>query len=114
MLGFAGELELLENLTDDELAPFGGRGEIEAMMLKAATATAGHFIKNTPTCGIPYWDTGAPKLYLLGGYQNRPADPFNAYEPVDSSAAAIDAQGLLRPGTYLMRKGDETNSRRYF
>lgn len=27
-----------------------------------------------------------------------PADPFNAFEPVDSSAAAIAAQGLLRLG----------------
>ena len=30
-----------------------------------------------------------------------PADPFNEHEPVDSSAAAIAAQGLLRLGRYL-------------
>ena len=29
------------------------------------------------------------------------ADPFNSYEPVDSSAAAIAAQGLLRLGKQL-------------
>ncbi len=29
------------------------------------------------------------------------SDPFNPYEPVDSSAAAIAAQGLLRLGRYL-------------
>jgi hypothetical protein len=63
VLGFAEELELLDELTDDELAPFGGRDAIESMMLKAATAD--HFIENTPTCGVPYWDTGAPKLHLL-------------------------------------------------
>jgi hypothetical protein len=51
---------------------------------------------------------------LLGDYKNRPADPFNAYEPVDSSAAAIDAQGLLRLGTYLKAKGQSASGDRYF
>jgi len=37
----------------------------------------------------------------MGDYLNRPAEPFNAYEPVDSSAAAIAAQGLIRLGAYL-------------
>jgi hypothetical protein len=37
----------------------------------------------------------------LGDWRSRPADPFNAQEPVDSSAAAIAAQGLLRLGAYL-------------
>jgi len=114
VLGFAEELELLETLSDDELAPHGGRAAIEEMMLKAATATADHFIQNTPTCGIPYWDTGAPKLHLLGDYQDRPAEPINPYEPVDSSAAAIDAQGLLRLGIYLKSKGQIEAGDRYF
>src|SRR5262249_50916557 len=51
--------------------------------------------------GVPMWDTGAPNLHLLGDYLNRPSDPFNSWEPVDSSAAAIAAQGLLRLGNYL-------------
>ncbi len=110
----AEELELLDQLSDDELAPFGGRGAIEAMMLKAATATADHFIENTPTCGIPYWDTGAPKLHLLGDYRNRPAEPINPHEPVDSSAAAIDAQGLLRLGSWLQKHGRAEDGARYF
>ncbi len=113
VVGFAEELELLETLTDEELAPYGGRDAIEKMMLKAATATADHFIANTPTCGIPYWDTGAPKLHLLGDYQDRPAEPVNPYEPVDSSAAAIDAQGLLRLGTYLKKHGQTEQGNRY-
>ena len=113
LLGFAEELEFLAEITDAELVPFGGRPALEAMMLKGAIATAEHYIANTPTCGIPYWDTGAPKIHLLGDYQNRPADPYNAYEPVDSSAAAIDAQGLLRLSRYLQGKGDTVRAARY-
>ncbi len=54
--------------------------------------------RTRPTDGIPYWDTGAPGLARLGDYLGRPADPFNDQEPVDSSAAAIAAQGLIRLG----------------
>jgi hypothetical protein len=61
-------------------------------MLKAAKATCDFYIDNTPVDGVPYWDTGAPGLNKLGDYLNRPADPFNDHEPVDSSAAAIAAQ----------------------
>tara|TARA_R100000027_G_scaffold50104_2_gene38720 strand:+ start:4501 stop:5874 length:1374 start_codon:yes stop_codon:yes gene_type:complete len=111
--GFSEELELLETLSDAELEPFGGRDAIEAMMLKGAQSTSDHFIANTPTDGIPYWDTGAPQLYKLGDYMDRPADPYNEFEPVDSSAAAIDAQGLLRLGRYLEKKGETEAADRY-
>ncbi len=50
---------------------------------------------------MPYWDTGAPGLALLGDWRAVQADPYNPYEPVDSSAAAIAAQGLLRLGTFM-------------
>jgi hypothetical protein len=101
LLGFAEQLEFLATLSDAELKPHGGRAEIEALFLKAARATADFYLENTPTDGIPYWDTGAPGLSRLGNYLNKPADPFNDHEPVDSSAAAIAAQGLLRLGEYL-------------
>ncbi|MBM3784848.1 MAG: glycosyl hydrolase [Acidobacteria bacterium] len=65
---------------------------------RAARATCDFYLEHTPTCGVPYWDTGAPGLVQLGDYLGRPADPFNGHEPVDSSAAAIAAQGLLRLG----------------
>src|SRR5262249_27967408 len=48
---------------------------------------------------------GAPRLGDLGDWSSRPADPFNEFEPVDSSAAAIAAQGLLRLGAYLADRG---------
>lgn len=114
MCGFPEELEYLATLSDDELEPHGGREAIEALLLKAARATCDFYIDHTPVDGVPYWDTGAPDLYKLGNYLDRPADPFNDYEPVDSSAAAIGAQGLLRLGNYLIGKGDADAGQRYF
>lgn len=104
MLGFAEQLEFLTTVSDAELKPLGGRDKIESMMRRAATATCDFYIEHTPTCGVPYWDTGAPGLARMGDYRDRPADPFNDHEPVDASAAAIAAQGLLRFGRYLDRE----------
>ncbi|MFD2570559.1 glycosyl hydrolase [Spirosoma soli] len=114
MCGFPEELEYLATLNDSELEPLGGRGTIEALLLKAARATCDFYIEHTPVNGIPYWDTGAPNLYKLGNYLDRPADPYNDFEPVDSSAAAIGAQGLLRLGNYLSAKGDAEAGQRYW
>jgi hypothetical protein len=71
------------------------------MLRKAAQATCDFYIDYSPVDGIPYWDTGAPRLHRIGDWPSRRADPFNLFEPVDSSAAAIAAQGLLRLGAYL-------------
>ncbi len=114
MVGFPEELEALEKVADEELTPLGGRKKMENMMLKAARATCDFFIANTPVDGIPYWDTGAPNLHKMGNYLDKPADPFNAWEPVDSSAAAIGAQGLLRLGNYLKKKGGKKEAEKYF
>ena len=114
MLGFAEELELLVKLPENELKLLGGKQEIEKMMLKAAKATCDFYIENTPVDGIPYWDTGAPNLYKLGNYLENPADPYNDYEPVDSSAAAIGCQGLLRLGKYLTEKGEKEAGEKYW
>jgi len=113
MCGFAEELEFLETLDDKELDDFGGRSALERFMLRAAKATCDFYIDHTPIDGIPYWDTGAPLLYKLGDYLDRPADPYNDYEPVDSSAAAIGVQGLLRLGKYLVATDPEA-SKKYF
>ncbi len=114
MCGFAEQLEFLETLGKNELESSGGRQQIESIMLKAARAVCDFYIANTSSDGIPYWDTGAPMLARLGDYTAAKADPFNEFEPVDSSAAAIGAQGLLRFGRFLSRRGQEEDGRRYW
>lgn len=111
MCGYAEQLEWLLSSAADDLELFGGFDKIEAYLLKAAKATCDFYIANTPTDGIPYWDTGAPNLYKLGNYLDTVANPYNDFEPVDSSAAAIGAQGLLRLGKYLQNKGDDSGER---
>jgi hypothetical protein len=99
LCGYAEEAEWLAGLPESAFAGLAGKRSVLARFVEVAEATADFFIANTPTDGIPYWDTGAPGLARLGDYLGRPADPFNDHEPVDSSAAAIAAQGLLRLGT---------------
>ena len=94
MCGFAEQLEFFASLPGEHEA-------VVATMRRAAEATCDFYVANSPTDGIPYWDTGAPNLHQLGDWAERPSDPFNPWEPVDSSAAAIAAQGLLRLGRYL-------------
>ena len=112
--GFAEELEWFDTLSENELKTVGGKASIIAMLMKGAKATCDFYIEHTPVDGVPYWDTGAPNLYKLGDYLSNPADPFNDFEPVDSSAAAIAAQGLLRLGNFLQKKGDAVTGERYF
>lgn len=117
MVGFPEQLEFLDAcVSDEELEKHGGRAEVEAIYLKAAKAVCDHYIENTPTDGIPYWDTGAPGLAHMGDWRNRAAEPFNDHEPVDSSAAAIGAQGLLRLADWLEARpgrGDAAEAARY-
>jgi unsaturated chondroitin disaccharide hydrolase len=113
MAGYPEQLEFLSTLPDSELTAFGGRADVEAFMLKAARASCDFFVENTPTDGIPYWDTGAPGLTDLGNYLGRASDPFNDAEPVDSSAAAIGAQGLLRLAK-LFEDSDADAARHYW
>ncbi len=109
VLGFAEQLEFLATLSDDELSQVGGREEIDRWMMSAAVATADYYIESAASDGVPYWDTGAPGLAALGDWGSRPADPFNDHEPVDSSAAAIAAQGLLRLGRIIQARGEDAS-----
>jgi unsaturated chondroitin disaccharide hydrolase len=96
MLGFAEQIEFADTLGQDAVT--GAR----QWMIEAARATCDFYIESAAAAdGVPYWDTGAPGLARLGDWGSRPADPFNDAEPVDSSAAAIAAQGLLRLGHVL-------------
>jgi unsaturated chondroitin disaccharide hydrolase len=113
LTGYAEELEFLDTLDEAEFEPFGGRTQVLDRYVEAARATADFYITDTPACGVPYWDTGAPGLAHLGDYLDRPADPYNDHEPVDSSAAAIAAQGLIRLGTYLRAHGETRAGKRY-
>ena len=98
--GYAELLEYVEHLSDDALNLYGGRDAINGWMLKAACATADYYIHSiTSTDGIPLWDAGAPDL--IEGYGDKISAPYNTSEPVDSSAAAIAAQGLYRLGKYM-------------
>lgn len=98
LLGCAEQIEFFSVCEDTD------QGFLDRM-LHAAKATADFYIENTTADGIPFWDTGAPGLANIPDYRDRPAQPDNPHEPLDSSAAAIAAQGLLRLGRHLGAAG---------
>ncbi len=113
ILGFAEQLEFLDRQSPDQ-AEFqipaeaganktAGAPAWKQLFARAARVTADFYLANCCTDGIPMWDTGAPNLWRLGDYLSRPSDPFNDWEPVDSSAAAIAAQGLIRLGNRMLK-----------
>jgi hypothetical protein len=108
ILGFAEELEFIRSLPDKQFGVAGvmKKTAARAMLEKAARATCDFYINQASGAdGICYWDTGAPNLHRLGDWQSAAADPFNEFEPVDASASAIAAQGLIRLGNALGTKG---------
>ena len=112
-------LEFIETLEENEFQEianeiYDGKAAVIKRFMEVAEAVADFYLKNTPVDGIPYWDTGAPGLGKLGNYLDNPADPFNEHEPVDSSAAAIAAQGLIRLGNCLIKLGQLNKGREYF
>jgi unsaturated chondroitin disaccharide hydrolase len=121
LVGYAEQLEFLGALPPEAFAGLRA-GELEGKEAflrrfeETAAALGDFYLAETPTDGIPYWDTGAPGLAQLPGWRERPADPYNDHEPVDSSAAAIAAQGLLRLGRYFRARAEARSEagRRYF
>ena len=107
--GFAEQLEFLDSLAVEEREVCDGK-ELEATMRRAAEATANFYLENACADGIPIWDTGAPGTVRMGDYLARDSEPFNEWEPMDSSAAAIAAQGLLRLGNWLEHKENSNES----
>jgi hypothetical protein len=118
MCGFAEELEFLQSLDGKQrrtgTPPARKRGDACSAFQKAAQATADFYLANCCADGVPMWDTGAPNLHRLpANYLGKAADPFNPFEPVDSSAAAIAAQGLIRLGNYLRATTHTPHASRY-
>ncbi|MBI3875756.1 MAG: glycoside hydrolase family 88 protein, partial [Verrucomicrobia bacterium] len=113
--GFSELLEFYPYVEESVRQALGEECEhFDYILLAGAIATAHFYLTNSCADGIPMWDTGAPNLHRLpANYLSKPADPFNPHEPVDSSAAAIAAQGLIRLGNYLAKKGDKKNAARY-
>jgi unsaturated chondroitin disaccharide hydrolase len=101
MLGFTEQLEFVNSLpaSDFDSDELPSQAEAIVMLESAAIATCDFYIQQgSASDGICYWDTGAPGLRDLGDVRSRPADPYNQFEPVDASASAIAAQGLIRLG----------------
>lgn len=105
LAGYPEELEWLRD-RGAAVAAHNRIAATEREWIRTACATADFHLTTTPPDGVPYWDTGAPGLDRSGAWQEQVADPFTVTEPVDSSAAAIAAQGLLRLGTYLVTEAD--------
>ncbi len=108
MLGYAEQLEFLKAQPSSEFRTLGRtKTEVLGEYLRCALETCDHYIDDVSTLdGVTYWDDGAPNLWRLGEWQSKLADPNNPFEPVDASASAIAAQGLIRLGRYLgVRKG---------
>ncbi|MCS7089503.1 MAG: glycosyl hydrolase [Verrucomicrobiota bacterium] len=117
LLGCAEQLEFFHagvEGSEDDFAAAGGRDAFVQKLLRGACVTADFYLTHCCADGIPMWDTAAPQLHRLpSDYLNRPSDPLNGWEPVDSSAAAIAAQGLLRLGNYLMAHQQIDRGRKY-
>lgn len=110
--GLGETIEVLDLIDSKDYEEIISKEELIEKMKTAAIATSDFYLENTPTDGIPFWDTGAPRLHELGDYLQRPSDPYNGLEPIDSSAACITAQGLIRIGNFL-KKADPEKAEKY-
>jgi hypothetical protein len=114
LCGFAEQLEFMESLPNADFPKWMSKPKAVKRFEEVASAVCDFWIEQSPTDGIPYWDTGAPNLHRLGNWQSRRSDPYNRHEPVDSSAAVIAAQGLMRYGNYLKRTRRAQAGARYY
>jgi hypothetical protein len=103
-LGYAEELEFFASIDDAKFEASVGlkKSDVVRVYTDAAKAVCDHYLEGCAARdGIVYWDDGAPGLAHMGNWRSRDGEPFNDHEPVDSSASAIAAQGLIRLGRYL-------------
>jgi hypothetical protein len=103
ILGYAEQLEFFETLAGKAHRI----SDAKKVFLRAALATADFYLENSCADGVTVWDTSAPGLHHLNDPLTKRSNPYNGREPVDSSAAAIAAQGLIRLGNYLADRGDK-------
>ncbi|MEM8782043.1 MAG: glycosyl hydrolase [Planctomycetota bacterium] len=104
MCGYAEELEFFKTISAGEFKKSVGLAKADVMQVyeRCAIDTCDHYLEDVSTRdGVTYWDDGAPGLAKMEGWRERDADPYNEHEPVDASASAIAAQGLIRLGNYL-------------
>jgi len=119
--GFAEQLEFLETvdasalkeIPEGQTEPLPTRDELIRLYRKAAESAAEWHIRHSFTDGMVYWDAGAPGIPADPSYETHTADPYNDHEPIDASAAAITAQGMLRLGNWLRSHGDEERGERF-
>jgi hypothetical protein len=112
LCGFAEQLEFLTDIPEAEITrgSFAAKEVIDTCY-HAATATAEWYLMHSFPNGMVYWDAGAPGVAPEVDY-GIDRNPYTVAEPLDSSAAAIAAQGFLRLGNYI-RKIDELLGQRY-
>jgi len=104
VLGYAEQLEFYKTISASEFKKATGlaKADVVKVFERCAKETCDHYIKDvTSRDGVTYWDDGAPGLANMPDWRKVDADPYNDHEPVDSSASAIAAQGLIRLGNYL-------------
>jgi unsaturated chondroitin disaccharide hydrolase len=123
LVGFSEQLEFLAGIAESEFQafPLGTKKTITKTFLTAATATADWYLAHSFADGMVYWDAGAPNIPRCnqgeccqggGSIYDQPSNPYNDHEPIDSSAAAIAAQGFYRLAKYLA-KSDKPRAQRY-
>ncbi len=86
---------------------------LTASFLRAAEATAEWYIRHSFADGMVFWDSGAPSLPPEPDWLEQRSDPYAVDEPIDSSAAAIAAQGFIRLGNYLRNRSEKERAERY-
>ncbi len=99
--GFAEQLEFLSTLTADDAAGVGRRERRGGARRRGARHVRFLHRLGRVRRWHPLLGHRRAGLSALGDWGSRASDPFNDREPVDSSAAAIGAQGLLRFGRFL-------------
>ncbi|MEM1209683.1 MAG: glycosyl hydrolase [Planctomycetota bacterium] len=116
MCGYAEELEFLDTIDAKAFKESTGLAKSAAVKVyeQAARETCDHYLCEASAAdGITYWDDGAPGLAHMPDWRDHPADPYNDHEPVDSTASAIAAQGLIRLGNYLIASGSARKGEPY-